>query len=603
MKKRSLFQITMVICFMISVMFLGQSSAFAEEVEPTWTKVASMSVGRGELQTEVIDGKIYAIGGQYGGDALSTTEVYDLATNTWRKLASMSDARRNFQSIEVNGKIYAIGGNNYTKTLQSTEVYDPATDTWTKLASMLDARCSFHTEVLDGKIYAIGGHNGRKELQSTEVYDPATDTWTKLASMSDARYFSETEVIDGKIYAIGGYNGSKELQSMEVYDPATDTWTKLASMSDARRNFQSIEVNGKIYAIGGYNGSEQIKSTEVYDPETNTWTQLAPMSVAKWMFQTELVNGKIYALGDLTTRKTTEVYDPVTDTWTKLASRSINRAYFRTETIDGKIYVIGGNGNDSSVEVYTVMTSSVKHLKAIGGDTKVDLTWDAVANATSYTIKRSTTAGGSYNTIATDITDTTYTDNDVTNGTAYYYVVTAIADGRETGNSNEASATPTAGQTPPPVDTKLKVVLEVYEALRLSVDDDLNVNTEMAWSSSDEAVATVNEKGIVTALAPGNTVITVKSVDGSYTDYINVLVVENAEDYRLAIDLNVGETARLTADDFTNTANVTWAPMDSSIANVTIKGKVTALSKGLVLITAKDKDGKIIGKIYVRVRE
>ena len=52
--------------------------------------------------------------------------------------------------------------------------------------------------------------------------------------------------------------------------------------------------------------------------------------------------------------------------------------------------------------------------------------------------------------------------------------------------------------------------------------------------------------------------ITVKSSDGSYTDYINVLVVENAEDYRLAIDLNAGETARLTADDFTNTANITF---------------------------------------------
>ncbi|HAF57519.1 MAG TPA: hypothetical protein DCK88_06315, partial [Lactococcus lactis] len=59
----------------------------------------------------------------------------------------------------------------------------------------------------------------------------------------------------------------------------------------------------------------------------------------------------------------------------------------------------------------------------------------------------------------------------------------------------------------------------------------------------------------------------------------------------------------LAADDFTNTANITWAPMDSSIANVTSKGKVTALSKGLVLITAKDADGNIIGRVYVRVRE
>jgi uncharacterized protein YjdB len=40
-----------------------------------------------------------------------------------------------------------------------------------------------------------------------------------------------------------------------------------------------------------------------------------------------------------------------------------------------------------------------------------------------------------------------------------------------------------------------------------------------------------------------------------------------------------------------------------SIANVTSKGKVTALSKGLVLISTKDADGNIIGNVYVRVRE
>ncbi|MGC6177468.1 hypothetical protein [Lacrimispora sp. 38-1] len=42
-----------------------------------------------------------------------------------------------------------------------------------------------------------------------------------------------------------------------------------------------------------------------------------------------------------------------------------------------------------------------------------------------------------------------------------------------------------------------------------------------------------------------------------------------------------------------NSGEYIWAPMDSSIANVTSKGKVTALSKGLVLISEKDADGNI----------
>lgn len=43
--------------------------------------------------------------------------------------------------------------------------------------------------------------------------------------------------------------------------------------------------------------------------------------------------------------------------------------------------------------------------------------------------------------------------------------------------------------------------------------------------------------------------------------------------------------------------------MDTTVATVASNGKVTAVSKGLTLITATDEEGNIIGQIYVRVRE
>jgi fibronectin type 3 domain-containing protein len=245
--------------------------------------------------------------------------------------------------------------------------------------------------------------------------------------------------------------------------------------------------------------------------------------------------------------------------------------------------------------------SSSLSVKAISAANGVNLSWNSVSGATSYSVERSTTAGGPYTPIASDLTETSYTDKSVTANTTYYYVVKAKLSDTESVTSAEVSGTPTTET--PTLDSKLKVVLEPTESLQLSVDDNLAINTNMTWTSSDNTVATVNEKGVVTALAPGNTVITVKSPDDTYTDYINVLVVEDASDYRLAIDLKVGQSARLTVDDLTNTVNATWEPMDSAIANVTSKGKVTALKKGLVLFTAKDEEGNVIGKVYVRVRE
>lgn len=149
----------------------------------------------------------------------------------------------------------------------------------------------------------------------------------------------------------------------------------------------------------------------------------------------------------------------------------------------------------------------------------------------------------------------------------------------------------------------LKVVLEVNEELQLSVDDDLSENIKMTWTSSDNEVATVDANGIVRAFKSGNTMVAVTNSDGSYIDYINILVVDDADDLRLAVDLKVGKSCRLTVDDLTNTTKVVWSSMDSNVATISSKGKVTAISEGLTLITATDSDGNVIGQVYVRVRE
>jgi len=145
--------------------------------------------------------------------------------------------------------------------------------------------------------------------------------------------------------------------------------------------------------------------------------------------------------------------------------------------------------------------------------------------------------------------------------------------------------------------------LEPGEKLQLSVDDHLDENTNMVWTSSNGTVAEVDENGVVSSVNTGDAVIYIRSKEGTYTDEINILVVDNAEDYRLAVDLNVGNVRRLTVDDLTNTLNVTWNSSDATVATVSSKGVVTAKGKGLTLAKATDKDGNVVGQVYVRVRE
>jgi Glycoside hydrolase family 44/Fibronectin type III domain len=80
-------------------------------------------------------------------------------------------------------------------------------------------------------------------------------------------------------------------------------------------------------------------------------------------------------------------------------------------------------------------------LTATAGNQQVALTWSVSSSATSYHVKRATVSGGPYSTIASPTTNS-YTDTSLTNGTAYYYVVSAVNANGESGNSGEKSATP-----------------------------------------------------------------------------------------------------------------------------------------------------------------
>jgi fibronectin type 3 domain-containing protein len=72
---------------------------------------------------------------------------------------------------------------------------------------------------------------------------------------------------------------------------------------------------------------------------------------------------------------------------------------------------------------------------------KISLKWNASAGATSYNVKRATVSGGPYAVVKAGLSATSYTDAGLTGGKTYYYVVTAVNAGGESGNSNRASAT------------------------------------------------------------------------------------------------------------------------------------------------------------------
>ena len=105
----------------------------------------------------------------------------------------------------------------------------------------------------------------------------------------------------------------------------------------------------------------------------------------------------------------------------------------------------GGESADSSEASATpqglARPSAPAVLTATPGNGQVALSWSASSGATSYNVKRATVSGGPYTTIASP-SSTSYTNSGLTNGTTYYYVVSAVNSAGESGNSSQVSATP-----------------------------------------------------------------------------------------------------------------------------------------------------------------
>ena len=101
--------------------------------------MAPMPSARTYVCTAVLDGKLYAVGGQSEADGTlsNLVERYDLATKSWEEVAPMAEARHAPAVAVLNGKLYAVGGfNDDADDLSSVERYDPATNAWEAVAAM-----------------------------------------------------------------------------------------------------------------------------------------------------------------------------------------------------------------------------------------------------------------------------------------------------------------------------------------------------------------------------------------------------------------------------------------------------------------------------------
>lgn len=187
-------------------------------------------------------------------------------------------------------------------------------------------------------------------------------------------------------------------------------------------------------------------------------------------------------------------------------------------------------------------------------------------------------------------------------------LVTAIADGTAIisatttdGTNLSASCMVTASSIPVSSISLNKTSATLYlnqtVQLTATVSPSNATDRSIVWSTSDNSIASVTSTGLVTAIAPGNAIITASTADGSNLSatcaitvkaYVTSLTLDQS-----AVTILEGDTITLIPTilpTYATNQSLYWSSNNTSVATVN-NGVVVGRAGGGVTITAKTTDG------------
>lgn len=256
-----------------------------------------------------------------------------------------------------------------------------------------------------------------------------------------------------------------------------------------------------------------------------------------------------------------------------------------------KFTILQTGASGSSSDAVTLGSAAVpthappSSLTATPQSGAVALSWPAAPGALTYTVRRSTTSGTAYSVVRSGLTTTSFTNTGLTNGTTYYYVVSAINEGGvytdiETANSTQASAKPgssssvvTVSLTNPLNGSTLTAGSSVTVSANATASSGSITKVEFFANGTEIGEETLSPYSIIlSGLASGNYSLTAKATSSSGTSAtssaVNVTVSAPAANQPPAVSLTgpAGGSTFASGADITVSANASDA--DGSVSKV-----------------------------------
>ncbi len=460
------------------------------DVKSNWMRVFDFGTGTSKymfLSIQAGNANVMRYAIKNGGSEQNVSFNYPLSLDTWTHFAITQSG--NTCSMYINGALVATNtgvtimpstiGSTTLNYLGKSQYNDPlfkgSIDEFKIFGRALSA-----SEIAASYLSQSIALNATVEKATDDAdFDPATAS-SGLAVTYSSSNAAVASIVNGKVHVIatGTATITASQPGNEVYWPAP-AQTQVLTVKQAQMiNFAAI-------------GTKLLGDAD-FDPSATASSGLAVTYSSSDESVASIVNGKVHILGTGTATITASqagngVYTPApsqTQVLTVVITNDItptavmgtpftytitNNATLNSFTATGlpvglslntttgvisgtpatygsfAVALTASNGTISGSQTITLTVYTiVNNVLVAAGDAKNIIEWDPIQNF-SYNVKRSTTSGGSYTTIGT-LTSTTYTDTNVSNGSTYYYVVSAINTLGENPNSAEVTATPNTGQ-------------------------------------------------------------------------------------------------------------------------------------------------------------
>ncbi|XP_039168886.1 F-box/kelch-repeat protein SKIP4-like [Eucalyptus grandis] len=183
--------------------------------------------------------KIYLLGGYKDPQSVSH-QVYccDVSANKWCRTTSLSIPRCYFACEVLDEKIYAIGGSG---TADSWDTYDPCTNGWISQVDPILIPNIKDSVVLDGQIYIRCGGFPLLPHVYAIMYKPSRGSWQHVDADMASGWKGPAVVIDGALYVLDYSSG---LRLMKWRKESKD-WVVVKSLSQ-----RLIQPPCRLVAIG-----------------------------------------------------------------------------------------------------------------------------------------------------------------------------------------------------------------------------------------------------------------------------------------------------------------------------------------------------------------